>query len=558
MNPSEWILLDTETTGFAAPVYVVEIAAQRMKGWDRIGPPFRRLLNHGTDIPPEAARIHGYTREILERDGDPPLRVYAHFADYVGDRLLVAYNLPYDLDQVLAPEWARLGLAPIGRRGFCALALAQRLLDPVPAGNCKLQTLRQYYRLPERGAHTALGDVDTVIDLMTQVLRPLAQARGLNSWAEIVAFSETEWFPTRIAFGKYKGHDFREACEDEDLRSWLNWLVTSSNARSSAMGRWYLSELSRVAKGSGSPSATSPFLSETTDAQDGPAAPTTTQVVSFADPEIERLRLLISAARQRLADLSAAFMSEKRAVDSSAAALFNALKDEYRCRDMLKLLVAYRRRFVETLLMQGEEEAEAVKTEYSESRDQAEREYEEAAQSAANTKNLSAEEKTEVKSIWRQLVRLYHPDRVQSDPERRRIFEKMLAVVNDARAAGDIALLREVAGDPVAYMSKQGWDGRGSSEGETGGSLRVVYEAVSLAIIECIEETERLRESEPYAVMQFCREHADGFASIVGRRSELLAAEIEALQREARQLAVEIDELSGEPWGPDTRRDVSS
>jgi len=28
------------------------------------------------------------------------------------------------------------------------VALAQRLLDPVPAGNCKLQTLRQYYRLP--------------------------------------------------------------------------------------------------------------------------------------------------------------------------------------------------------------------------------------------------------------------------------------------------------------------------------------------------------------------------------------------------------------------------
>ena len=46
-------------------------------------------------------------------------------------------------------------------RGVLCDALAQRLMDPVPAGNCKLQTLRQYYRLPERGAHTALGDVET-------------------------------------------------------------------------------------------------------------------------------------------------------------------------------------------------------------------------------------------------------------------------------------------------------------------------------------------------------------------------------------------------------------
>jgi len=51
------------------------------------------------------------------------------------------------------------------------MRLAQRLLDPMPAGNCKLQTLRQYDRLPERGAHTALGDVGTVADLFARLCR---------------------------------------------------------------------------------------------------------------------------------------------------------------------------------------------------------------------------------------------------------------------------------------------------------------------------------------------------------------------------------------------------
>lgn len=54
----------------------------------------------------------------------------------VGRSPLVAYDTDYDLEKVLKPE-ARLGIAPIGNKGFCALRLAQRLLDPVPAG--KLQ-----------------------------------------------------------------------------------------------------------------------------------------------------------------------------------------------------------------------------------------------------------------------------------------------------------------------------------------------------------------------------------------------------------------------------------
>ena len=33
MHKTTWILLDTEMTGLAAPIFVVELAAQRMRGW---------------------------------------------------------------------------------------------------------------------------------------------------------------------------------------------------------------------------------------------------------------------------------------------------------------------------------------------------------------------------------------------------------------------------------------------------------------------------------------------------------------------------------------------
>ena len=167
-------------------------------------------------------------------------QVYRDFAEYVGSLPLVSFNLEYDLEEVLKPEWKRLRVAPIGRQGFCALRLAQRLLDPVPAGNCKLQTLRQYYHLPERGAHTALGDVQTVVDLLGLVLRPIAERRGLDTWEKIVAYASEEWYPSRIAFGKFKGHLVSEAKRNPDIRRWVEWLAGSSNPRSAKMGRWYL------------------------------------------------------------------------------------------------------------------------------------------------------------------------------------------------------------------------------------------------------------------------------------------------------------------------------
>ena len=54
MNHHSWVLLDTETNGIQAPIYVVKIGDQKKKGWLPDGPPFRRLRNQDADISPEA------------------------------------------------------------------------------------------------------------------------------------------------------------------------------------------------------------------------------------------------------------------------------------------------------------------------------------------------------------------------------------------------------------------------------------------------------------------------------------------------------------------------
>lgn len=525
MTDFSWCLIDTETTGLHAPIFVVEIAAQRMRGWQAEGAPFRRLLNHGTDIPPEASRVHGYTREILERDGDDPRTVYRELARYVGSQAICAYNLRYDWDEVLLPEWQRLGISPIGVRGFCLYELAQRLLDPVPAGNCKLQTLRQYYGLPARGAHTALGDVETVADLVQQVLRPLCEARGLDSLEALQAFTAAPWFPTRIPFGKYKGRHFREAATDRALREWL---TESQNPRSQAMGRWYLEQLTTTSQ-----------AAETVTAVVG------THVVVYANPDVARMKALVEAARQRLAALEAEYTTLRQAISVAQARLFEALKEQYRQRDLLRLRLEMRQKYLDTLLREGEEEAERVNTEAEQAQARLDEEYQRTEQQMRGKQALSEAEEAELKQLWRRLVRVFHPDRYAGDPAKRQTYDRLMAEINRARDEGDIERLREIDRDPEDFIARQGWGELSLDENEDLTALERLHEALQGKILELIESLDDLKASPEYEWQQKLQHAPEQFDAVVAELRAALENEITTLDAQLAQIEAEIEQLQG-------------
>jgi DNA polymerase III epsilon subunit-like protein len=546
MNTTKWILLDTETTGLAAPIFVVELAAQRMRGWSAEGEPFRKLLNQNQEIPAEASRVHGYTREILERDGEPAHQVYREFSEYAGGLPLVSFNLEYDLDEVLKPEWKRLRVSPIGSQGLCALRLAQPLLDPVPAGNCKLQTLRQYYRLSERGAHTALGDVQTVVDLFAQVLRPIAEHRGLDTWEKLAAYAVEEWFPSRIAFGKHKGRLFQEARKDAELRRWLDWLAGSSNARSAKMGRWYLRQLEIEAE----PQTTAVFATTGIEGKgkraEKPSAIGLAGLVIYVNPELEQLRQLVAAERARLAQLESDYTREKSRVDAMQAVLFRRLREHYQKRDRLRLIVDYRKKYLDSLVRGGDEEAKQAETHYEQAKTQADKDYEEASAAVAKKKQLTAEEEAELNQLWKKLVKLYHPDRFANEPDKLETYHKLTAAINRAKDAGDIATLREIADDPHGFILRQGWAKLDFSDEVELAQLRRLYETLQLEIITVIESLNQLRESPEYELCQLSDQKSGVLDELAAERTKLLETESSELEKQAERLAKEIKELNGD------------
>lgn len=184
---TSWVIVDTETDGLCAPIHVVELAAQRMQGWEPVGEPFRMFLNHNVPIPAEAFAVHGYTRGYLRKHGRDPRAVHAAFAQYARDCPVVAHNLSYDWDRCLQPEWHRLGVPTVGRRGFCTLTLSRRLVPG--SGGYRLDALKQRFGLPESRSHEALADVFTVVELFRKVYRARLEPAGLVNFDAIAAFA---------------------------------------------------------------------------------------------------------------------------------------------------------------------------------------------------------------------------------------------------------------------------------------------------------------------------------------------------------------------------------
>jgi len=511
-------------------------------------PPFwtiRLLPTGGREIPPEASRVNGYTREILERDGSPPDEVYREFAAYAGSLPVVSYHLEYDWDAVLLPEWKRIGIREIGTRGFCALKLAQRLLDPVPAGNCKLQTLRQYYRLPERGAHTALGDVETVLDLMQNVLRQLAEKRGLDGWDALRDFTEDEWYPSRLSFGKFKGRLYQEAGGDAALKSWLEWLAESTNEKSSGMGRWYLGQLESGTR-LGDAAMLDLRIQELAGGLPGGSDNPPGGLVVFLQPEIELYQRLVEAARIRLAELELEFGVEKSKVDSIRSRLFGALRAFYQERDRLRLLVQFRKAFIDRLLAEGEESAEKATGEYHRESAAKDKEYDSTAAALEGKRELNDEETARLKQLWKKLVRMFHPDLYEHDPEKRKTYELLTQAINEARDRGDIELLELIAKDPQGFILNQGWasvslDGaRGLME------LRSLYEHLQARILELIETLDAIRASFDYEIYKVAEDDTTVIDRITTTQRAELEQEIEILRAEAEKQAAEAEELVGE------------
>ncbi|MCL5077062.1 MAG: 3'-5' exonuclease [Actinobacteria bacterium] len=151
-----WCIIDTETTGLNPKISrVVEITVLGGNGEVRFG----TYVNPGCEIPSEASRIHGITKEKLI---DAPLiaDVWTDLMDVTKGKLLIAYNSAYDR-AILDNEAIRNGLQIISERWECAMI---QYSSYVGSWNSRFGNYT-YQKLPSAG-HRSYLDCKVTLDLI--------------------------------------------------------------------------------------------------------------------------------------------------------------------------------------------------------------------------------------------------------------------------------------------------------------------------------------------------------------------------------------------------------
>ncbi len=163
------IVFDTETTGLdpAQGHRVVEIGAVEISNLIPTGRVFHVYVDPERDMPEEAFRVHGLSREFLASHRKFR-EIVAEFVDFIEDSPLVAHNAEFDV-RFLNAEFAMQKLPPLSpARIVDTLAMARRLHPGSPAS---LDALCQRYGvdLSRRDKHGALLDAGLLAEVYAEL-----------------------------------------------------------------------------------------------------------------------------------------------------------------------------------------------------------------------------------------------------------------------------------------------------------------------------------------------------------------------------------------------------
>lgn len=183
------IILDTETTGLDPSTgdRIVEIGCVEVINSISTGQTFHAYLDPERDIPEEAFRVHGLSRDFLA--GKPKFAEIAQsLVEFLDDARLVIHNAEFDMKFINA-ELGRCGVAPITMdRVVDTLAIARR---KHPGASNSLDALCARYRIDNsrRTKHGALLDAEILAEVYAELMG--GRQKTLELAATIVKTVET-------------------------------------------------------------------------------------------------------------------------------------------------------------------------------------------------------------------------------------------------------------------------------------------------------------------------------------------------------------------------------
>lgn len=182
-----FVVFDTETTGLnpEGGDEIISIGAVRVvNGRILTGETYEQLVDPERDIPAASIKFHGITPDMVA--GQPRAReALPRFKTFVGDAVLVAYNIAFDM-AFLAKRESEAGVA-FDNPVLDALLLAAHVFPDQP--DHSLSAMAHRLGVDVKGRHTALGDALATAGLWVRLLDML-EGRGIVTFGQAVEISQ--------------------------------------------------------------------------------------------------------------------------------------------------------------------------------------------------------------------------------------------------------------------------------------------------------------------------------------------------------------------------------
>jgi len=176
-------VLDVETTGTRAAEddRITDVAVVLVQG-NRRELVYESLVNPGRPIPYYITTMTGISDETVR--GAPSFEKIADdLLQVLSGRVFTAHNARFDWGFVDAEVKRARGLALVGSR-MCTVKLARALLPELPSRG--LDSLQEYFNIPNEARHRARGDALATADLLTRLLE-MARERNCRTLADVEA-----------------------------------------------------------------------------------------------------------------------------------------------------------------------------------------------------------------------------------------------------------------------------------------------------------------------------------------------------------------------------------
>ncbi|MCI0659057.1 MAG: 3'-5' exonuclease [Acidobacteria bacterium] len=182
LDQGAFTVVDLETTGGSAADRILEVGAVRVEQ-NRPTREFSSLLNPGIPIPPTISSMTGIQAAMVA-DAPSFHQIAEALLEFVGDSVLVAHNLPFDLG-FLNRALSRSRQLVLANPCLCTVRLGRRLLSHLP--DRRLDTVAEHYGISIGERHRALGDARATALILIRFVGELAE-RGIWRMDQLEAF----------------------------------------------------------------------------------------------------------------------------------------------------------------------------------------------------------------------------------------------------------------------------------------------------------------------------------------------------------------------------------